>query len=142
LGDGELILLVEDNDAVREATVSRLQSLGYAVLQARTGREAIRLLETGKPVALVFSDIVMPGGMTGYDVAEWVHSRKPDLKVLLTSGYAHVSGMVSNRVRENKVLGKPYTREQLAQAVREALHGSMELQAALARPTCVAKHQQ
>ena len=126
LGDGELILVVEDNDAVRDATVSRLQSLGYAVLQARTGREAIRLLETGKPVALVFSDIVMPGGMTGYDVAEWVHSRKPDLKALLTSGFAHVSGTVSNRVRENKVLGKPYTREQLAQAVREALHGSIE----------------
>src|SRR5262249_7319733 len=64
LGDGELILVVEDNDAVREATMSRLQSLGYAVLEARTGAEAIKLLELGTPVALVFTDIVMPGGMT------------------------------------------------------------------------------
>ena len=82
LGDGALILLVEDNDTVREATVSRLESLGYAVLQAKSGPEAITLLEAGEPVSLVFSDIVMPGGMTGYDVAEWVRSMKPDLKVL------------------------------------------------------------
>ena len=78
LGDGELILLVEDNDKVREATVSRLESLGYAVLEAKTGPEAITLLESGEPIALVFSDIVMPGGMTGYDVAEWVRSMKPE----------------------------------------------------------------
>ena len=88
LGDGELILLVEDNDKVREATANRLQSLGYAVLEAKTGPEAITLLESGEPIALVFSDIVMPGGMTGYDVAEWVRSMKPELKVLLTSGYS------------------------------------------------------
>ena len=88
LGDGELILVVEDNDKVREATVSRLESLGYAVLEAKTGPEAITLLESGEAVSLVFSDIVMPGGMTGYDVAEWVRSMKPELKVLLTSGYS------------------------------------------------------
>ena len=88
LGDGELILVVEDNDKVREATVSRLEFLGYAVLKAKTGPEAITLLESEQPIALVFSDIVMPGGMTGYDVAEWVRSMKPDLKMLLTSGYS------------------------------------------------------
>ena len=123
LGDGELILVVEDNDKVREATVSRLESLGYAVLEAKTGPEAITLLESGQPIALVFSDIVMPGGMTGYDVAEWVRSMKPDLKVLLTSGYSEMPLAVSEAVREIKVLGKPYTREQLACALREALDG-------------------
>jgi hypothetical protein len=76
LGDGERILAVEDNDRVREATVRRLEALGYTVLEA------------GEQVALVFSDIVMPGRMTGYDVAEWVRSMKPSLKVLLTSGYS------------------------------------------------------
>jgi two-component system CheB/CheR fusion protein len=65
LGDGERILVVEDNDKVREATLNRLESLGYAVLQARTGAQAIELLESGEPVALVFSDIVLPGSMTG-----------------------------------------------------------------------------
>jgi CheY-like chemotaxis protein len=126
LGDGELVLVVEDNDAVREATVSRLQSLGYDALEARTGAEAIQLLKMGEPVALVFADIVMPGGVTGYDVAKWARSRKPDLKVLLTSGYANPSPPVKDGVREIKVLGKPYTREQLAQAVRESLQGSIE----------------
>ncbi len=123
LGDGELILLVEDNDRVREATVNRLETLGYAVLDARTGPEAIRLLQSGEPIALVFSDIVMPGGMTGYDVMEWVRAVKPDLKVLLTSGYSDMPLAVSEAARKVKVLGKPYTREQLARALREALVG-------------------
>jgi signal transduction histidine kinase/FixJ family two-component response regulator len=123
LGDGELILVVEDNDKVREATVRRLESLGYAVVEAETGPEAITLLEAGEPVSLVFSDIVMPGGMTGYDVAEWVRSMKPDLKVLLTSGNSDMQLAVSATVRKSKVLGKPYTREQLACALREALDG-------------------
>jgi CheY-like chemotaxis protein len=126
LGDGERILVVEDNDAVREATVNRLRSLSYDVLEVRTGVEAIKLLETGKPVALVFADIVMPGGITGYDVAKWVRSRRPDLKVLLTSGYANPSAAVNDGAPEIKVLGKPYTREQLARAVRETLHGCTE----------------
>ena len=123
LGKGEVILLVEDNDKVREATVSRLESLGYAVLKAKTGPEAITLLETGEPVSLVFSDIVMPGGMTGYDVAEWVRSMKPDIKVLQTTGSSDVPLETSEAVRAIKVLGKPYTREQLACALREALDG-------------------
>jgi CheY-like chemotaxis protein len=123
LGDGELILVVEDNDKVREATMSRLESLGYAVLEARTGPEAIRLLQSGEPIALVFSDIIMPGGMTGYDVAEWVRSVKPELKVLLTSGYSDMPLAASEAVRAIKVLGKPYTRAQLACALREALDG-------------------
>jgi CheY-like chemotaxis protein len=90
LGDGELILVVEDNDKVRETTVRRLESLGYPVLEARSGPEAITLLGSGQPIALVFSDIVMPGGMTGYDVAEWVRAKKPNLKMLLTSGNSDI----------------------------------------------------
>ena len=65
----------------------------------------------------------MPGGMTGYDVAEWVRSMKPDLKVLLTSGYSERALAVNEVVRGIKVLEKPYTREQLACALREALDG-------------------
>ena len=81
------------------------------------------MLQSGKPIALVFSDIVMPGGMTGYDVMEWVRAVKPDLKVLLTSGYSDMPLAVSEAARKVKVLGKPYTREQLARALREALVG-------------------
>jgi signal transduction histidine kinase len=122
-GDGERILVVEDNDKVREATVSRLESLGYAVFQARTGPEAIKLIESGEPIALVFSDIVMPGKMTGYDVAEWIRSKRSDLKVVLTSAHSKMPLAASEAVHEIRVLGKPYTREQLAHALREALHG-------------------
>jgi CheY-like chemotaxis protein len=123
LGGGELILVVEDNDIVRQATVSRLQSLGYAALEAKTGPEAITLLESGEPIALVFSDILMPGGMTGYDVAEWVQSMKPEVKVLQTTGYSEMPVAVNDAARKIKVLAKPYTREQLACALREALNG-------------------
>jgi len=122
-GDGERILVIEDNDKVREATVSRLESLGYAVSQTRTGPEAIKLLESGEPFALVFSDIVMPGKMTGYDVVEWIRSQRPDLKVVLTSAHSNTPLAASEAVREIRVLGKPYTREQLAHAFRQALHG-------------------
>jgi CheY-like chemotaxis protein len=103
--------------------MNRLESLGYAVLDAKTGPEAITLIESGAPIGLVFSDIVMPGGMTGYDVAEWVRSMKPELKVVLTSGYSDAPLAASEAVRAIKVLGKPYTREQLACALREVLHG-------------------
>ena len=122
VGDGERILVVEDNDKVREATVSRLESLGYAVFQARTGPDAIKLLESGEPVALVFSDIVMPGKMTGYDVVEWIRSKRPELKVVLTSAHSNIPLATSEAVRDIRVLGKPYTRGQLAHAFREALH--------------------
>jgi DNA-binding NtrC family response regulator len=67
----------------------------------------------------VFSDIIMPGGLTGYDVAEWVRSMRPELKVVLTSGYSDVPLAAGEAVRAIKVLGKPYTREQLAYALRE-----------------------
>jgi CheY-like chemotaxis protein len=120
-GHGEHILVVEDNDRVREATESRLRSLGYAVLGAKTGVEAIKLIESEKQVALVFSDIVMPGRMTGYDVAEWVRSNKPGLNVLLTTGYSNVPTMVNKAARGIRVLSKPYTREELAHALRGAL---------------------
>ena len=84
-GDGELILVVEDGDLVRNVTLERLEALGYAVIEARSGPEAIKRLKSDEPIALVFSDIVMPGGMTGHDLARWV-SPPALVKVLLTSG--------------------------------------------------------
>jgi CheY-like chemotaxis protein len=87
LGNGELILVVEDNDQVREVTLKRIESLGYAVAEARTGLEALQRLQSNDPVELVLSDIVMPGGTSGYDVARWLASNKPEIKVILCSGY-------------------------------------------------------
>ena len=119
-GDGELILVVEDDDLVRKVTLERLEALGYAVLEARSGPEAIERLKSDEPIALVFSDIVMPGGMTGHDLARWVLAAKPFVKVLLTSGYNAERG--HNAMAHLKVLAKPYTFTQLAHSIREAIN--------------------
>ncbi len=123
LGDGELVLVVEDDAQVREVTLKRIESLGYAVEEARTGPEAIKHLESGAPVRLVLSDIVMPGGMTGYDVARWVASNKPDIRVILSSGYNEGDRSVdaTGAIRDVAFLEKPYSRDSLARALSEAL---------------------
>ena len=123
LGDGEFVLVVEDDDQVREVTLRRVEALGYAVAEARTGLEAIELLLSGAPIQLVLSDIVMPGGLTGYDVARWVASNKPDIKVILCSGYneGDRGGDVQEPIGDVIVLGKPFGRDQLARTLKNAL---------------------
>jgi PAS domain S-box-containing protein len=123
LGHGELVLVVEDDEQVREITVKRLESLGYAVIEAKTGPEAVKQLLSQEPIRLVLSDIVMPGGMTGYDVTRWAAANKPGVKVILCSGYSDGDLMAdANGTLDGvPVLGKPYTREQLARAVERAL---------------------
>jgi two-component system CheB/CheR fusion protein len=122
-GNGELVLVVEDNDEVREVTLKRIVSLGYAVTEARTGPEALQQLQSKASIQLVLSDIVMPGGMSGYDVARWLASNKPVTKVILCSGYNEGDRLGHTRgpIRDITVLGKPYTREQLAAALKNAL---------------------
>jgi len=121
LGDGELVLVVDDDDEVREVTLKRLESLGYAVIEAASGPKAIERC-AAEPVALALIDIVMPGGLSGYEVAEAVRKLSPGIKVLLTTGYDGVAR--EPEPTENfKVLEKPYTRAELAQAVAEALAG-------------------
>ena len=120
-GDGGLVLVVEDDDQVREVTLKRLESLGYAVEEARTGSEAIERLKSSDLVQLVLSDIVMPGGMTGYDVARWAASNKPQIKVILCSGYNEGDcGGDQGPLRDAIILGKPYSRDQLARALNDA----------------------
>jgi PAS domain S-box-containing protein len=119
-GNGEFILVVEDDDRVREITLTLLESLGYAVAEARSGPEAIRLLKSGEPIDLVFSDVVMPGKLTGYDVARWVATMKPNIKVVLTTGYDSKANASPPGIKI-PVLDKPYTRERLAQTMRNAL---------------------
>ncbi len=123
LGRGQLILVVEDDDEVREVTLKRLEALGYAAMEARTGPEALEQLKVQGGVRLVLSDVVMPGGMSGYDVARWVSSNKPDVKVIMCSGYNDGDrGIDAQREVDGVItLGKPYTRDQLARALSNAL---------------------
>ncbi len=122
-GGGELVLVVEDDDMVREMTIKRLESLGYAVIDAKTGSEAIERLKSQEPIRLILSDIVMPGGVTGYDVMRWAAANKPGVKAILCSGYSDGDwvAVTQGALDSVNVLGKPYTREQLASAVKHGL---------------------
>ncbi len=121
-GNGEHILVVEDNDSVRRLTLARLRGLGYGVLDAADGAQAVRVLETHSEIDLVFTDLVMPGGISGYDLCKQVRKRWPHIKVLLTSGYAeeltHGDKLEAEDVR---LLRKPYRQAVLAQTIREVL---------------------
>jgi two-component system CheB/CheR fusion protein len=122
LGRGQLVLVVEDNDAVREVTLKRLESLGYAAIGANTGQAAVERLRQ-ESVQLVLSDVIMPGGMTGYDVARWVAANMPNVKVIICSGYSEEDRDTDGQdaIRNTVFLAKPYTRDQLAQALNNAL---------------------
>jgi PAS domain S-box-containing protein len=121
-GAGETILIVEDQAPVREVTMRRIEQLGYRVLEAESAVAAIELLKRGASVDLIFSDVVMPGGMTGFDLAAWLGENRPDLPVVLTSGFAQDAAQSTSMSTEAlKILRKPYGREELAVTLRSAL---------------------
>ena len=99
-----------------------LEDLGYRVLQAETGLGALQILDHNSEVALVFSDVVMPGGMTGVELARQLRNRYPGVKVLLTTGYAR-SAISDHGTTDDEVelLPKPFDAARLAHAVRSAL---------------------
>jgi len=118
----ETILVVEDERDVRETAVMMLESLGYKVLVAENGPAALKILEGPAAVELLFTDMVMPGGMTGLELAAKVRSLRPGLKVLYTSGYAE-SAVRDNEqaLRDAEWVAKPYVRQRLAERVRKVL---------------------
>ncbi|NKC33156.1 PAS domain S-box protein [Falsiroseomonas selenitidurans] len=121
-GGTETILVVEDDAAVRAHVIAQLQLLGYRVMQASTGAAALEILRQTHEIDLLFTDVVMPGGMGGRDLAEAARRGRPNLKVLFTSGYTENSIVHNGRLDKGvKLLSKPYRREQLAAKIREAL---------------------
>jgi len=122
--DGESVLLVEDNEDVRRFGVAALEELGYRVLQAADGASALRLLDGNRMarVDLLFTDMVLPGGMSGPELAEAIRARRPRLPVLYTSGYTRHSAVHRGRlIAGARILAKPYPLHSLATAVRRAL---------------------
>jgi PAS domain S-box-containing protein len=121
---GETVLVVEDDVQVRGFVLSQLRDLGYRVLEAADGPQAQAILESDAAIDLLFTDVVMPGGLTGRQLAEAAKSKRPALKTLFTSGYTEDSvlrlGQLDPGVR---LLSKPYRRQELAQRIREALDG-------------------
>nr|WP_281432997.1 PAS domain S-box protein [Microvirga terrestris] len=120
-GHGETVLLIEDEPRVRRMTMARLQDLGYQVLEAANGPAALALLDSHPEVDLLFTDMVMPGGMTGADLAEAVLVRRPEIKVLFTSGYAELDVVRRGQETEAHWLRKPYGTMDLAQTLRKIL---------------------
>ncbi|MFZ5677556.1 MAG: PAS domain S-box protein [Pseudomonadota bacterium] len=112
----ETILVVEDDDSVRNLTVTRLATLGFKIHESSDGASAIRLLESGLEVDLLFSDLVMPGGLTGYDVARKAKEINTGIRVLLTSGYAEDLLRTEN-LGSIKLLRKPYRLADLKSAL-------------------------
>jgi len=118
----ETILVVEDDSRVRQLTIKRLKLLGYEVLEASDGPSALAILNRGDPVDLVLTDLIMPGGLSGRDVAIRARQIKPDVKVLLTSGYAEELVRGDDLQRENlRVLRKPYQQADLVATLRDVL---------------------
>jgi PAS domain S-box-containing protein len=118
----ETILVVEDDERVRQLTITRLKMIGYQVLEASDGPKALEILSRGHSVDLVFTDLIMPGGMSGREVAARVREFNPGIKVLLTSGYAEELVHGDDLEREQlKVLRKPYHQADLVAALREVL---------------------
>jgi PAS domain S-box-containing protein len=121
LGEAETILAVEDNPKLRALVVRQLSQLGYRCLEAEDGPSALKVLETHK-VHLLFSDVIMPGGMSGYELGRAAMSRWPKLKVLLTSGFPEEKINGNGQPPWNmRLLLKPYRKEELALLLRQVL---------------------
>ena len=120
----ETVLIVEDQRDVGDLAEAILKDLGYGVLRADNGAEAIGMLESDASIDLLFTDVIMPGGMNGVMVAREGRRLRPRMKVLLTTGYAEASiERVDARGTEFELIGKPYKRADLALRVRQVLDG-------------------
>jgi PAS domain S-box-containing protein len=121
-GAGETVLVVEDDELVRGFVIAQLNSLGYKTLAAADSRGAFELEERGAVFDLLFTDVIMPGGLTGRQLADEMERRRPGIKVLYTSGYTE-NAVVHNGQLDPDVLllSKPYRKSELGRLVRQAL---------------------
>ena len=121
-GGSEVVLVAEDDEAVRETVVALLSDLGYRVLKAKDAYSALTIVESGMPIDVLLTDVIMPGPLRSTELARKARERIPNLAVLFTSGYTENAIVHSGRLDENvELLSKPYTREELARKLRHVL---------------------
>jgi PAS domain S-box-containing protein len=121
-GGQETILVVEDDTLVRDFVIAQLRSLGYRTIAAADGREALSYVERAVPFDLLFTDVIMPGGINGRQLADEILRQRPGVRVLFTSGYTDNAIIHHGRLDQGVLLlSKPYRKNQLAQMVRVAL---------------------
>ncbi|MDN4983771.1 PAS domain S-box protein [Bradyrhizobium arachidis] len=117
----ETILIAEDDPFVRSSVILRVEALGYRVVAAVNGKEALQRLRADPGIDMLFTDIVMPGGMSGWELADQARRIRPGLPVLFTSGYALETLVEQGRAQAQAVvLTKPYRKAELAQRLRDA----------------------
>lgn len=133
-GGTETVLVVEDDDEVRETSVALLTDLGYRVLRANDAQSAFAIVSSGMPIDLLFTDVVMPGPMRSTELARKAKAMLPGLAVLYTSGYTENSIVHGGRLDAGvDLLSKPYTREGLARKIRHVLSNVRQHQIATER---------
>jgi CheY-like chemotaxis protein len=123
-GGKESLLLVEDDPLVRNYVIADLATLGYSVHPAVSAAEAEAMVNTGLDYDLLFTDVILSGGMNGRELTDTLRKRRPGLRVLYTSGYTETAILHHGRLDPGVVLlQKPYRRAELARMVRLALDG-------------------
>jgi PAS domain S-box-containing protein len=126
-GGTETILVVEDDPLVRNFVTVQLKSLGYKTIAAADSRAALALVDKGEPFDLLFTDVIMPGGISGRQLADEVLKKRPGIKVLYTSGYTDNAIVHHGKLDKGVLLlTKPYRKTQLAKLVRAALQGEAQ----------------
>ncbi|MEE4210383.1 MAG: PAS domain S-box protein [Parvularcula sp.] len=124
-GNGEVILVVEDDEEVRATVMEMLSTLGYQVIEAENADAALAIVNCGISIDLLFTDVVMPGDLKSTDLARMAQKRLPDLGVLFTSGYTQNAIVHAGRLDEGvELISKPYSAERLSQKIRSVLSRS------------------
>ncbi|SFB57096.1 GAF sensor hybrid histidine kinase [Rhizobium sp. NFR07] len=122
VGGTETILVVEDDEAVRTTVIEMLTDLGYRVLRAVDAQTGLAVIESGVPIDLLFTDVVMPGPLRSPELARKARERLPQIAILFTSGYTENAIVHGGRLDEDiELLSKPYTREAMASKIRHVL---------------------
>ena len=134
-GGDETILVVEDDDEVREVAIAMLTELGYRVVKARDAASALVVLDSGIPIDLIFTDVMMPGALRSPELARKAKERLPNVAVLFTSGYTQNAIVHGGRLDPGvELLAKPYTRDALARKIRHVLANQAQRRAAVRAP--------
>jgi CheY-like chemotaxis protein len=124
-GGAETIFIVEDDPLVRTFVTAQLQGLGYKTISAGDSKAALQMIEQGQAFDLLFTDVVIPGGMSGRELADEIARQRPGVRVLYTSGYTDNAIVHHGKLDDGVLLlTKPYRRNQLAEMIRKALNGS------------------
>ncbi|MCZ6481941.1 MAG: response regulator [Alphaproteobacteria bacterium] len=118
----QTVLVVEDDDDARATLAAMVTELGYRVVEAENGASALPILEQERPVNILLSDVIMPGGMSGVDLAKAARKRRPDIRVLFVSGYDRMVIAQATRYDDSlKLLNKPFSLTDLARELQALL---------------------